>query len=87
MLKCCRFSKRFMDPTQNKSRRSFLKASALAGTACIIGSPALAGSLRTSVIVIGAGAFGGWSALQNTTKMTSATRTFLSNNRALGCNF
>ena len=53
-----------MDSTQNKSRRSFLKASALAGAACITGSPALAGSLRISVIVIGAGAFGGWSALQ-----------------------
>ena len=53
-----------MDSTPNKSRRSFLKASTLAGTACIMGSPALAGSLRTSVIVIGAGAFGGWSALQ-----------------------
>ena len=48
----------------NKSRRSFLKASAIAGTACIVGSPAVAASLRTSVIVVGAGAFGGWSALQ-----------------------
>src|SRR3974390_3249212 len=58
------FQSAFMDSTPNKSRRSFLKASALAGTACIMASPALADSFRTSVIVIGAGAFGGWSALQ-----------------------
>ena len=48
----------------NKSRRSFLKSSAFAGAAYIIGSPAFARSLRASVIVVGAGAFGGWSALQ-----------------------
>lgn len=48
----------------NGSRRRFLKGSALAGAACMIGSPALAGSLRASVVVVGAGAFGGWSALQ-----------------------
>ena len=48
----------------NNSRRSFLKSSAVAGAAYIIGSPALARSLRASVIVVGAGAFGGWSALQ-----------------------
>jgi monomeric sarcosine oxidase len=53
-----------LDSSPNKSRRSFLKASAIAGTACILGSPTVAGSLRTSVIVVGAGAFGGWSALQ-----------------------
>jgi glycine/D-amino acid oxidase-like deaminating enzyme len=46
------------------SRRDFLKTSAIAGVACIAGSPAFAGSRRASVIVVGAGAFGGWSALQ-----------------------
>src|SRR5205807_5977149 len=48
----------------NRSRRTFLKGSAIAGAAYIVGSPALASSLRRSIIVIGAGAFGGWSALQ-----------------------
>jgi glycine/D-amino acid oxidase-like deaminating enzyme len=48
----------------NRSRRSFLKTSAVAGVAYIAGSPAFAASLRGSVIVVGAGAFGGWSALQ-----------------------
>jgi glycine/D-amino acid oxidase-like deaminating enzyme len=47
-----------------KSRRSFLKGSAIAGAAYLTGSPVFAGSLRASVIVVGAGAFGGWSALQ-----------------------
>ena len=46
------------------SRRAFLKSSAVAGTAYLAGSPALAGSMPVSVIVVGAGAFGGWSALQ-----------------------
>ena len=44
------------------SRRSFLKRSAVAGR-YLIGSRALAKSHRNSVIVIGAGAFGGWTAL------------------------
>jgi len=48
----------------NRSRRTFLKGSAIAGAAYIVGSPALASSIRRSVIVIGAGVFGGWSALQ-----------------------
>ncbi len=48
----------------NSSRRSFLKSSALAGAACMLRSPALASSAGSSVIVVGAGAFGGWSALQ-----------------------
>ncbi len=48
----------------NNSRRSFLKGAAVAGAAFIIGSPAFVGPLRASVIVVGAGAFGGWSALQ-----------------------
>ncbi len=47
----------------NSSRRSFLKTSAIAGAAYIAGPPAFAVSLRGSVIVVGAGAFGGWSAL------------------------
>jgi sarcosine oxidase len=46
------------------SRRVFLKGLAMSGAACIAGSPAVARSLQTSVIVVGAGAFGGWSALQ-----------------------
>ena len=46
------------------SRRTFLKGSAVAAAACLIGSPAIARTLRASVIVVGAGAFGGWSALQ-----------------------
>ena len=45
------------------SRRTFLKNSAIAGATYLVGPPAFRGSLRGSVIVIGAGAFGGWSAL------------------------
>lgn len=45
-------------------RRTILKGSARAGAAYIVGSPAFAGSLQPSVIVVGAGAFGGWTALQ-----------------------
>jgi len=45
------------------SRRSFLKGSAALGAACVVGSSAIASPLQTSVIVVGAGAFGGWSAL------------------------
>lgn len=48
----------------NSSRRTFLKISAGAGAAYIFGPPAVARSVRPSVIVVGAGAFGGWSALQ-----------------------
>jgi glycine/D-amino acid oxidase-like deaminating enzyme len=48
----------------NSSRRSFLKTSAIAGAVYMAGSPTFASSLRASVIVVGAGAFGGWSALQ-----------------------
>jgi glycine/D-amino acid oxidase-like deaminating enzyme len=51
-----------MNPSKmSSSRRSFLKSSAVAG-AYVIGSRALASSRRNSVIVIGAGAFGGWTA-------------------------
>jgi glycine/D-amino acid oxidase-like deaminating enzyme len=46
------------------SRRTFLKSSAAAAAACLIGSPAIARKRGASVIVVGAGAFGGWSALQ-----------------------
>ena len=46
----------------SSSRRSFLKSSAVAG-AYLIGSRAVASSRRNSVIVVGAGAFGGWTAL------------------------
>src|SRR4030081_3824226 len=45
------------------SRRVFLKNSGIAG-AYLIGSRAFASPPRTSVIVVGAGAFGGWTALQ-----------------------
>src|SRR6266481_5541244 len=47
-----------------RSRRSFLKASTALGAACAVGSPSFGASVRTSTIVVGAGAFGGWSALQ-----------------------
>src|ERR1700682_3083080 len=47
-----------------KSRRSFLKGSAALGAAYIAPSPSLTGPRPLSVIVVGAGAFGGWSALQ-----------------------
>jgi len=47
-----------------KSRRSFLKGSAALGAAYIATSPSLTGPRPLSVIVVGAGAFGGWSALQ-----------------------
>src|SRR5260221_2473818 len=46
------------------SRRLFLKGSAVVGAAYVAGTPVLAGSKPVSVIVVGAGAFGGWSALQ-----------------------
>jgi glycine/D-amino acid oxidase-like deaminating enzyme len=46
------------------SRRTFLKSSALVGAASVAGATTFTGSPRASVIVVGAGAFGGWSALQ-----------------------
>src|SRR6266567_478435 len=46
------------------SRRTFLKGSIVAGSACMVGSPTFTASVQPSVIVVGAGAFGGWSALQ-----------------------
>ena len=46
-----------------KSRRSFLKGTAAVGV-YIASSPSLTGSRPVSAIVVGAGAFGGWSALQ-----------------------
>ena len=48
----------------NRSRRTFLKGVLLAGATCVVGPPAFTSSLRGSVIVVGAGAFGGWSALE-----------------------
>ncbi|HEY7351964.1 MAG TPA: FAD-dependent oxidoreductase [Terriglobales bacterium] len=45
------------------SRRTFLKSSAVAG-AYLIGSRSFANSRHRSIIVIGAGAFGGWTALK-----------------------
>src|SRR3954452_790268 len=44
------------------SRRTFIKTSAAVG-AYLMGSRAFASSPQKSVIVVGAGAFGGWSAL------------------------
>src|SRR3979409_551761 len=44
------------------SRRTFLKSSALVGAASVAGT--FAGAASALVIVVGAGAFGGWSALQ-----------------------
>src|ERR1700692_1546606 len=48
----------------NSSRRGLVKGSAVVGVTHIVGAPAFADSVRSSVIVVGAGAFGGWSALQ-----------------------
>jgi len=45
------------------SRRSFLRSGAVGTTACLTRFPAIVSSLRPSVIVVGAGAFGGWTAL------------------------
>ena len=45
----------------------------MAGAASVISPPALAGSPRTSVIVVGAGAFGGWSALELLRKGATVT--------------
>jgi glycine/D-amino acid oxidase-like deaminating enzyme len=48
----------------NSSRRSFLKGSALVSVSCMLRPPVPTSSAGSSVIVVGAGAFGGWSALQ-----------------------
>jgi glycine/D-amino acid oxidase-like deaminating enzyme len=55
------------------SRRGFLKASAVAAAAYAIGPPVIARTIRPSVIVVGAGAFGGWSALQLLQKRAKVT--------------
>ncbi len=49
--------------SRKASRRSFLKESALLGAAYYVGSPKFSSSSAPSVIVVGAGAFGGWTAL------------------------
>ena len=49
--------------SRKASRRSFLKESALLGAAYYIGSAKFSSSSTPSVIVVGAGAFGGWTAL------------------------
>jgi sarcosine oxidase len=49
---------------KKSSRRTFLKGSALVGASVLGSPPAFADSISISVIVVGAGAFGGWSALQ-----------------------
>ena len=46
-----------------RSRRDFLRESALLGATYFVGSPRLPRSSAPSVIVVGAGAFGGWTAL------------------------
>jgi glycine/D-amino acid oxidase-like deaminating enzyme len=46
------------------SRRNFLKESAFVGATYVLGSPKFLPSSKASVVVVGAGAFGGWSALQ-----------------------
>ena len=51
------------DRLVSSSRRTFLKNSAVAG-AYLIGPRAFANASRNSFIVVGAGAFGGWTALQ-----------------------
>jgi sarcosine oxidase len=47
----------------NSSRRNFLKESVFVGATCVLGSAQSLHPSRPSVIVVGAGAFGGWSAL------------------------
>jgi len=47
----------------NSSRRRFLKESALVGATSFLRRPQVLHSSRPSVLVVGAGAFGGWSAL------------------------
>jgi len=49
--------------SMNRSRRTFLKNSAITGAAYVIGSPSFAAPPQRSVVVVGAGAFGGWTAL------------------------
>jgi sarcosine oxidase len=46
------------------SRRTFLQGSVVSAATCMVDSSSLVNSHQTSVIVVGAGAFGGWSALQ-----------------------
>jgi len=57
----------------DSSRRAFMKGCATAAATYLIGTPAIAGTLRASVIVVGAGAFGGWSALQLVQKGAKVT--------------
>jgi len=47
-----------------RSRRTLLKGCLVAGAASLIDSRVFAASPRPSLVVVGAGAFGGWSALQ-----------------------
>jgi glycine/D-amino acid oxidase-like deaminating enzyme len=47
----------------SNSRRNFLKRSAAAGVVSLLGSRTFALPRQPSVVVVGAGAFGGWSAL------------------------
>lgn len=47
----------------SNSRRNFLKRSAAAGAVSLLGSRMFSRPRQVSVIVVGAGAFGGWSAL------------------------
>jgi sarcosine oxidase len=49
--------------SMKSSRRSFLKESAFVGATYVIGSPRFSVSSKPSVVVVGAGAFGGWCAL------------------------
>ena len=48
----------------NRSRRRFLKGSAFLGATYFVGPSRFPRSSQPSIIVVGAGAFGGWSALQ-----------------------
>jgi glycine/D-amino acid oxidase-like deaminating enzyme len=50
--------------TLNRSRRDFLKSSALAGAACSLSPSVIRSAGRPTAIVVGAGAFGGWAALE-----------------------
>jgi sarcosine oxidase len=55
------------------ARRDFLKETAFAGATCLIGTPKFQLSSHPSVVVVGAGAFGGWAALQLVEKGAKVT--------------
>jgi len=59
--------------SRKASRRSFLKESASLGVAYYVGSSKFSSSSTPSVIVVGAGAFGGWTALHHVQRGAKVT--------------